>query len=86
MKLLDQITERCRIKNYSPNTARTYRKWAEEFLRWIRREHGEWVHPLQLGTSDVEAFLSHLATRRRVAASTQNQALSSLLWISPADD
>ena len=81
MKILDQITECCRVKKYSPNTAKTYRKWAEDFLRWIRRERGEWVHPLQLGTEDVEAFLTHLATRQRVAASTQNQALSALLFL-----
>ena len=81
MKILDQITECCRVKKYSPNTAKTYRKWAEDFLRWIRGERGEWVHPLQLGTEDVEAFLTHLATRQRVAASTQNQALSALLFL-----
>lgn len=81
MKLLDQINERCRVKKYSPNTAKTYRKWAADFLRWVKRERGEWVHPLQLGTSDVEAFLTHLATRQRVAASTQNQALSALLFL-----
>lgn len=79
-KVLDQITERCRVKKYSPNTAKTYRKWAEDFLRWIRRQRGEWIHPLQLGTSDVEEFLTDLATRQRVTANTQNQALSALLF------
>jgi len=64
VKILDQVTECCRVKNYSPNTAKTYRKWAEDFLRWVRRERGEWVHPLQLDAEDVEAFLTHLATQK----------------------
>ncbi len=81
MGILDQITECCRVKHYSPNTAKTYRRWAETFLRWIRDQRGEWVHPLQLDTDDVEAWLTHLATRQRVAASTQNQALSAVLFL-----
>ena len=81
MKILDQVTELCRVKHYSPNTAKTYRRWAETFLRWVRVQRGEWVHPLQLETADVEAWLTHLAIRERVAASTQNQALSAVLFL-----
>jgi len=55
----------------------------DTYLQWIRRFiffHGK-KHPREMGGPQVETFLSHLATGARVAASTQNQALSALLFL-----
>ena len=74
--LLAQVQTRCRVKHYSIRTERVY-------LYWIRRfivENGK-RHPRGMGAPEVEAFLSRLATRDDVAASTQNQALSALLFL-----
>ncbi|WP_425492076.1 integron integrase [Novilysobacter selenitireducens] len=74
--MLDQVRARCRLKHYSIRTERVY-------LYWIRRfivENGK-RHPRDMGAVEVEAFLSRLATRDDVAASTQNQALSALLFL-----
>lgn len=75
-RLLEQVRARCRVKHYSLRTERVY-------LYWIRRfivENGR-RHPRDMGAAEVEAFLSRLATRDDVAASTQNQALSALLFL-----
>ena len=75
-RLLEQVRARCRLKHYSIRTERVY-------LYWIRRfivENGK-RHPRDMGAVEVEAFLSRLATRDDVAASTQNQALSALLFL-----
>jgi integrase len=75
-KLLDQVRDRIRVKHYSLRTEDAY-------LHWIRRfifSHGK-RHPRDMGGPEVEVFLSHLATAGRVAPSTQNQALSALLFL-----
>jgi integron integrase len=80
--LNEQLTETVRVKGLAKNTAKTYWRWCEDFLRWARlRNHGEWVRPEMLGTEDVEQYLTCLATRRHVASSTQNQALNALLFL-----
>lgn len=66
-----------RLKHYSLRTERTYWDWIEQFIRF----HGAKTHPAQMGEREVAAFLTHLARDRRVAASTQNQALSALLFL-----
>lgn len=81
MKLLDQVDQVCEVKKYSRKTAKAYRGWAERFCRFLKQQSGEWVHPKDKGTEDVEAFLTHLAVREKVAASTQNQALCALLFL-----
>ena len=75
-KLLDQVRDRLRAKHYSLRTEHTYVQWIRRFILF----HGK-RHPREMGAAEVEAFLSHLATERRVAASTQNQALSALLFL-----
>ena len=75
-KLLDQLRERVRRLNYSFRTERAYADWVKRFILF----HGK-RHPRDMGTQEVEAFLSHLASERDVAASTQNQALSALLFL-----
>lgn len=75
-RLLDQIRVRCRTKHYSIRTERAYVGWARRFILANDRRH-----PRELGLAEVEAFLSSLAVQDNVAASTQNQALSALLFL-----
>ena len=75
-KLLDQVRIRCRAKHYSIRTERAYVGWARRYILANGRRH-----PRDLGLVEIEAFLSALAVRDDVAASTQNQALSALLFL-----
>ncbi len=75
-KLLDQVRERIRVKHYSLRTEEAYLHWIRRFIHFHGRKH-----PRQMAGTEVEAFLSHLATEGQVAASTQNQALSALLFL-----
>ncbi|MFY9316068.1 MAG: integron integrase [Burkholderiales bacterium] len=75
-KLLDQVRERIRVKHYSLRTEDAYLHWIRRFIFFHDKRH-----PRDLGGPEVEAFLSHLATAGRVAPSTQNQALSALLFL-----
>lgn len=81
MKLLEQVHEACATKHYSPRTEESYVRWIEQFLRFQRSTAGRWIHPRDMTAEHVEAFLTHLAVRRRVAASTQNQALNALVFL-----
>ncbi|MGY0612488.1 MULTISPECIES: integron integrase [unclassified Luteimonas] len=74
--MLDQVRIRCRAKHYSIRTERAYVGWARRFILANAKRH-----PRDLGLMEVEAFLSMLAVRDDVAASTQNQALSALLFL-----
>lgn len=75
-RLLDQVRERCRLLHYSVRTERAYVGWVKRFILANDKRH-----PREMGVTEVEAFLSSLATRSDVAASTQNQALSALLFL-----
>src|SRR5512139_2134544 len=75
-KLLDQLRDKIRVKHYSIRTETQYIHWAKRFILF----HGK-RHPRDLGANAVEAFLTHLATKGQVSASTQNQALSALLFL-----
>ncbi|MBM3286842.1 MAG: integron integrase [Candidatus Eisenbacteria bacterium] len=66
-----------RLRHYSPRTQRAYLGWARRYLRYVG-SNGECIAP---GPADAKAFLSHLATRRNVAASTQNQAFNAILFL-----
>jgi len=70
MKLLEQTRQVCRTKHYSPRTEDSYIRWIERFLRFHRDTAGQWIHPRDMSAEHVEAFLTHLAARCRVAAST----------------
>lgn len=76
VRLLDQVREKLRAKHYSLRTEHAYVGWIRRFIRF----HGK-RHPRQMGATEIEAFLSHLATAGNVAASTQNQALSAILFL-----
>ena len=75
-KLLDQMREALQTQHYSYRTEQTYIDWCRRFIIFHNKRH-----PRDMGTPEVEAFITHLATRRKVAASTQNQALSALLFL-----
>ncbi|KAF1703291.1 integron integrase [Pseudoxanthomonas kaohsiungensis] len=75
-RLLDQVRARMRLRHYSRRTEQAYLYWIRRYIRaWLPR------HPRELDGAAVEAFLTRLATRDDVAASTQNQALSALLFL-----
>ena len=75
-RLLDQMRERIRLKHYSIRTERVYCEWVKRFIRFHH-----YRHPLDMGAPEIEAFLTELAVKRNVSASTQNQALSALLFL-----
>ncbi|MEW6444483.1 MAG: integron integrase [Pseudomonadota bacterium] len=75
-KLLDQVRDRIRTKHYSIRTETQYVHWIRRFILF----HGK-KHPMDMGAPQVEAFLTHLAVDGGVAAATQNQALSALLFL-----
>ena len=75
-RLLDQLRDKIRVKHYSIRTESAYVDWTRRFILF----HGK-RHPRDLGSNHVEAFLTHLAVERKVAASTQGQAKSALLFL-----
>ena len=79
-RLLDQVRERIRYMHYSLSTEKTYLYWVRFFVRWSGHG-GQMRHPRDMGAPEVEAFLTMLATERKVSASTHNQALSAVLFL-----
>ncbi len=75
-KLLDQVRSAIRSRHYSQSTEKTYVHWIRRFILF----HGK-CHPIDMGEAEVSRFLNHLAEERRVSASTQNQALSAILFL-----
>jgi len=80
-KLRDQVHEVARYRQLSLRTEQTYWDWVHRFLLFARDRGGAWRHPKEMGTEEVRTFLSHLATERKVASSTQNQALNALVFL-----
>ncbi len=75
-KLLDVMRARLRVKHYAIRTEHVYCDWVRRFIRFH-----QYRHPAELGAAEVEAFLTDLAVRLNVSASTQNQALAALLFL-----
>lgn len=75
-QLLDRVREAIRTRHYSIRTEESYIRWIREYILFSDKRH-----PAELGAKEVAAFVSHLAVKRNVAASTQNQALSALLFL-----
>jgi site-specific recombinase XerD len=75
-KLLDRVRQTCQRRQYSYHTEKAYVRWVTRFVRFH-----DTTHPRRLDEDDIRAFLNHLASDRNVAASTQNQALSALLFL-----
>ena len=75
-RLLDRVRLAVRARHYSLRTEEAYVAWVRRFVLF----HGK-RHPIQMGAPEINAFLSDLAVRQRVGASTQNQALAALLFL-----
>jgi integron integrase len=75
-RLLDVVRDAIRRRHYSMRTEQSYVHWIRRFIYFSGRRH-----PRDLGAPEVTGFLNHLARERNVAASTQNQALSALLFL-----
>jgi len=73
---LDSVREAARVRHYSYRTEQTYVQWVRRFILF----HGK-RHPRELGEAEVARFLSYLAVKRKVSASTQNQALNALVFL-----
>ncbi|MEX2031030.1 MAG: integron integrase [Anaerolineales bacterium] len=76
LKLLDRVRHTLRTRHYSLRTEQTYVDWIRRFILFHAKRH-----PELMGAAEIEAFLTHLAVDRNVAASTQNQALSAILFL-----
>ncbi|WP_394562060.1 integron integrase [Aquipseudomonas alcaligenes] len=75
-RLLDQMREQIRLRHYSIRTERVYCEWVRRYIRFH-----QYRHPAEMAAPELEAFLSDLAVRGNVSASTQNQALAALLFL-----
>ena len=75
-KLLDQVRDVLRRKHFSFRTEQAYVGWIKRFILFHHKRH-----PREMAEQEVTEFLNHLARAGRVAASTQNQALSALLFL-----
>jgi site-specific recombinase XerD len=75
-KILDQVRDAIRLKHYSYRTEQTYVDWVYRYIVFHDKRH-----PQEMGVREIEAFLTHLAVQKKVAAPTQNQALSALVFL-----
>jgi hypothetical protein len=77
VKLTDQARQVLRYQHYTYRTEQTYCNW---ILRYIKF-HGGGTHPAKTGKTEIDAFLSHLATHGKVSASTRRQALNAIVFL-----
>jgi site-specific recombinase XerD len=75
-KLLDRMREALRSRHYSRRTEQTYCHWVKRFIFFHHVRH-----PADMAETEINAFLTHLAVKEKVSASTQNQAPSALLFL-----
>lgn len=75
-KLLDEVRQTIRRKHYSLRTETAYVDWIKRYIFFHHKRH-----PAEMGAREMEMFLNHLAVEKKVAASTQNQALSALVFL-----
>ncbi len=75
-KLLDQVRQSIRTRHYSIRTEQAYVQWVKRFVLFHNKRH-----PVEMGEAKINAFLSHLAVKGKVAASTQNQALCAIVFL-----
>jgi site-specific recombinase XerD len=75
-RLLDQVRDLLRLKNYAYRTEKSYLYWIKQSILFHKKRH-----PNEMGGPEIEQFLTHLAAEKKVSASTQNQALSALLFL-----
>lgn len=75
-KLLDQMKDILRAKHYSARTEETYVDWAKRFILFHDKRH-----PSEMGEKEIQEYITYLATELNLAASSQNQALSAILFL-----
>lgn len=75
-RLSDQVRDALRRRHYSYRTEQVYLYWIRHYIFFHKKRH-----PREMAEPEVAAFLTHLAVNRRVAASTQNQALNAILFL-----
>jgi integron integrase len=76
LRLREQVHEVMRFKQFSLRTESAYWNWMRQFIFFHQKRH-----PREMGKTEVEAFLTHLAKARNVSVSTQNQALNALVFL-----
>jgi integron integrase len=75
-KLLDRYSEALRNLHYSLRTERTYTSWVRQFILYHNKRH-----PQDMGVAEINDFITHLVNQKSVSASTQNQAISAILFL-----
>ena len=76
IKLLEQVRQRLRTKHYSIRTEESYIHWIRKYILYHNKKH-----PAEMGANEINEFLSSLAIKKNVAASTQNQALCAIVFL-----
>jgi len=74
-RLLDQVRDRLRLKNFAYRTEKSYLYWIKQYILFHNKRH-----PNKMGGSEIEQFLTYLTAKKKAYPSTQNQALSALLF------
>jgi len=75
-RLLDRYREEMVVRHYAKRTVQSYVGWVRRYLRFHQLRH-----PREMGQEEINAFLTHLAVKEKLAASSQNQALAALLFL-----
>ena len=75
-KLLDLVRDKIRFKHYSISTEKTYVFWIKHYIFFHNKKH-----PIEMGKEEIEAFLTFLATKKKVSPTTQNQAFNAILFL-----
>jgi integron integrase len=75
-KLLDQYSEFLRNRHYSLRTEKTYIGWVRHYILYHNKRH-----PREMGVVEINEFITHLVNQKNVSASTQNQAISAILFL-----
>lgn len=75
-KLLDQYRDALRLKQYSPRTEKTYTLWVRSYILFHQKRH-----PQEMGLPEIRQFMTYLVSEKKVSVSTQNQALSAILFL-----
>jgi hypothetical protein len=75
-KLLDQLSDALRIMHYSYRTEQTYVSWVRQFILYHKKRH-----PREMGAVEINDFITYLVNQKRIATSTQNQAISAILFL-----
>jgi hypothetical protein len=76
MKLMDQVRDVLRKRHYAIRIEQAYMDWIKRYIFFNDKRH-----PQEMGATEISRFLSYLATEKRVAASTQNQARSAIVFL-----